>query len=179
MNAETTPAADETPSFAPPTNLWKVISVGLVSASTAVLLGGVLYVVGLHDLSGRDRIELVSTLGASVATAMLVLGAALALVAAARAAAAPERFRPLFALAFGVAIMTALLNLYSIIDLATMKVEQTPFTVAISVLTNASWQSRLAAILPHVATVIVAVLAVVIAQRLAPSGTREDVATTT
>ena len=76
----TTEPDDPTIAIEPPRRLWNVVSAGLVAAGVAMLLAGVANAIGAHDLAARDRIELLSSFGASIVTAALALGATLALI---------------------------------------------------------------------------------------------------
>jgi hypothetical protein len=151
-------------------SFWIQISAALLIAYGLYLLAGLLYSFAVLNFPGgtvpfRVRIESIASVGGSLAGAILVLSAVLALIQAARVSSDAGRLRPLFALAFAFSVAVLVLNLYSAWDVLTLK-----HTSRVGPLSSTldDWNARLAALMPRIAAGVLAGCAMVLANRRAP-----------
>lgn len=148
---------------------WDTMAGFLLAAVTCELLAGLAASFQLENVTNRFRLEQVARDGASSTTAMLVLGAALSLMAASSANAERGRLRTLFAVAFALATMVAILAFVSALSLL---FAETTNGITIGIV---NWNQRLALVLPRIAATAIGFVAAYFASRYAPA--RENPAT--
>jgi hypothetical protein len=149
------------------TSVWESVAVVLIVTEALILLSGVAFALAGENVSTVDRIETLSSAGASLLTALLVLATVLALTYRG-AHADPARARSLFVMAIAIGAIVVLLSIFSIIHLGTADETSGVFGLG-----NGKFAYRVAQILLRIASAIVAALGVVLANRNAPlSGSR-------
>jgi drug/metabolite transporter (DMT)-like permease len=149
---------------------WDTMAGFLLAAVTCELLAGLAASFQIENVTNRFRLEQAARYGASSTTAILVLGAVLALMYASSANAEPRRLRALFAAAFAIATVVAILAFVSALSLLFAETANS-FTVTI-----VNWNHRLAFVLPRITTAAIGFVAAYFASRYAPA--RENPATT-
>jgi len=146
----------------------------LYAAALSLIIAIVLIIVGaiirsgtspFSNLSGRNRIELISEGSANALTAGLLLGAvaALSFLKTDRRA----RTRPLLVGAFIVSAVIVLLAVYTVVDVLTMHVpgpDSSDFSIGLS--QGSSMSDRLSIVLPQIGTVLIALVALIGTNRL-------------
>ena len=161
----TDPVFDDRRAPGSPANLWEVVGLCLVTAAALILLSGVAYALATSDSSTRLRIEVLSSTGANIVTAGLLLAGVVALMYRG-ADSDPARARTLFVLALAIGVVIVVLSIFSVWHLATIDAGE--FNGP-----SGSWKFRVATILPRIAGGLVAAVAVMIANRAASlSGSR-------
>ena len=141
------------------------IAVSLVGATVLLILAAVLRATTFSGSSVREQIELVSQGSANVVTAGLMLATVAALLQLASERSA--RARPILVATLIVSTVIVLLALFSVVDILTIHIpgpnSQESFSI---VLSRGGFKDRLATLLPEVAAMFIALVAMVGANRL-------------
>ena len=141
------------------------IAVSLVVATVLLILAAVLRATSYSGSSVREQIELVSQGSANVITAGLTLATVAALLQLGSERSA--RARPILVAALIVSAVIVLLTLFSVVDILTIHIpgpnSQESFSI---VLARGGVKDRLAMLLPEVAAMFIALVAMVGANRL-------------
>jgi|SRR5712671_2994061 len=141
------------------------IALSLVVATVLLILAAVLRATSFSGSSVREQIELVSQGSANVITAGLMLATVAALLQLGSERSA--RARPILVAALIVSAVIVLLAVFSVVDILTIHIpgpnSQESFSI---VLARGGVKDRLAMLLPEVAAMFIALVAMVGANRL-------------
>ena len=146
-------------------DLLLAVGLCLLAAVVLVFVAGLFFSYSAFSgigVSTRDHLELFSRRSSGFGNAALLLGAVLAFAAL----PAPRRIRvrPLFVLSFVAGAAIVLLSAFTIVDVLTRHVSQPGDDVSIGLIRN-SFGARMSAALPAAASVTIAIVAVVAANR--------------
>jgi ABC-type sulfate transport system permease component len=130
----------------------------LVAAATLMIIGGVLYAWAFETAGWRDRLEILSSYGASVITGVIVLGAILALVGS-----RSDRIEPYAVAAQIVAGLVVLLSLAS--SLSTLTQSSTEESFVSGGIGRSEWPTKLSVVLPHIAAALIGGIVLLIANQ--------------
>ena len=154
MNDETYEAANPPR----PLNPLELTGQVLVASATLLVIAGVFYAWAFEAVGWRDRLDILSGVGAGVLTGVMVLGGMLALVGS-----RSDRIAPFAVAAQIVAGLIVLLSLVS--SFRTLTRSSTEESIVSGGIGQNEWPAKLSDVLPRIAAALVGAVVLLIASR--------------